>query len=64
MILDELERWAKEFDSTKCILETGKKLPEAIRLYEKKGYARISNYGQYDCLGGSICFAKNLISNE
>jgi GNAT superfamily N-acetyltransferase len=62
MILNELECWAKELGSTKYILETGKKLPEAIRLYEKKGYVRIPGYGQYDCLSSNICFAKNLIN--
>jgi N-acetylglutamate synthase-like GNAT family acetyltransferase len=60
MILDELERWAKELGFTRCILETGEKLPEAINLYQKKGYSRIANYGQYECLGSSVCFEKNL----
>ncbi|MDR1525920.1 MAG: GNAT family N-acetyltransferase, partial [Tannerella sp.] len=44
MILDELEWWAKELGFLRCILETGEKLPEAIRLYQKKGYSRIANY--------------------
>jgi putative acetyltransferase len=34
-ILKELERWAKELSFSKCILETGKKQPEAIGLYLK-----------------------------
>ncbi|MDR1344173.1 MAG: GNAT family N-acetyltransferase, partial [Tannerellaceae bacterium] len=58
MILDELENWARESGCKKCILETGEKLPEAINLYQKKGYTRIVNYGQYECLGHSVCFAK------
>jgi GNAT superfamily N-acetyltransferase len=60
MILDDLENWAKELNYNKCVLETGEKLPEAIRLYQKKGYSRIPNYGQYACLGSSVCFAKNI----
>jgi GNAT superfamily N-acetyltransferase len=60
MILDELENWVKELGFGKCILETGEKLPEAINLYQKKGYSRISNYGQYECLGSSVCFSKNI----
>jgi GNAT superfamily N-acetyltransferase len=58
MILNELELWAKELGFTRCILETGEKLPEAINLYQKKGYSRIANYGQYECLGSSVCFEK------
>jgi GNAT superfamily N-acetyltransferase len=58
MILDELECWAKELGFTRCILETGEKLPEAINLYQKKSYSRIANYGQYQCLGCSVCFEK------
>ncbi|MDR1525586.1 MAG: hypothetical protein LBS79_10100, partial [Tannerella sp.] len=54
--LDELECWAKELGFLRYILETGEKLPEAIRLYQKKGYSRIANYGQYECLGSSVCF--------
>lgn len=61
MILQELEHWATELGAKKCILETGSKLPEAIRLYEKYGYNRISNYGQYKDLTTSICFEKNLL---
>jgi GNAT superfamily N-acetyltransferase len=61
-MLKELENRAKELGYHKCILETGKKMPDAIRLYEKNGYARIPNYGQYECIGGSLCFEKILLS--
>ncbi|WP_260203840.1 GNAT family N-acetyltransferase [Dysgonomonas capnocytophagoides] len=60
IILDELESWAKDLGYKKCILETGEMLPEAVKLYEKNNYSRIPNYGQYECLGSSICFAKEL----
>jgi putative acetyltransferase len=59
-ILSELERWAIELSCNKCILETGKKQPEAIALYTKKGYALIPNYGQYAGMENSVCFAKDL----
>ena len=58
IILAELEIWAKELDFVKCRLETGKRQPEAIALYEKKGYLKISNYGQYKGIENSICFEK------
>lgn len=59
-ILTQLEIWAGELDYTKCILETGKKQPEAIELYKKNGYNPIPNYGQYAGVGNSICFRKQL----
>ena len=59
-LLAELERWAKELDRQKCVLETGKRQPEAIRLYEKCGYVRIPNYGQYVGMENSVCFEKEL----
>lgn len=63
LILNELEKWAMELGYSKSILETGVKLPEAIGLYEKSGYTRINNYGQYKDLPNSICFEKILINN-
>lgn len=60
LLLGALEAWAKELGYGKCILETGKKQPEAIALYEKSGYVRVSNYGQYQGIENSVCFEKNL----
>lgn len=59
-VLAELEKWAKELGYTKAILETGKKMPEAIGLYTKSGYALIPNYGQYQGVEESVCFEKIL----
>lgn len=59
-ILAELEKWAFELGYKKCRLETGKKQPEAIKLYKKKGYAKIINYGQYFGVENSLCFEKSL----
>jgi len=60
-VLHELEVWAKELLYIKCVLETGKRQPEAIRLYQKNGYTRIPNYGQYIGKDNSVCFEKSLI---
>lgn len=57
-ILKELETWASELGYTACILETGKKQPEAIRLYQKTGYEIIPNYGQYKDIENSVCMRK------
>jgi GNAT superfamily N-acetyltransferase len=59
-VLGELEEWAKELGYIRCVLETGKRQPEAIALYEKNGYARTPNYGQYVGIENSVCFAKDL----
>jgi GNAT superfamily N-acetyltransferase len=59
-ILNELELWAAQLGYQKCILETGKKQPEAIHLYQKCGYKITENYGQYAGIENSICFNKNL----
>jgi GNAT superfamily N-acetyltransferase len=57
-VLKALENWAKEMGTAKCILETGKKQPEAIQLYKINNYTIIDNYGQYTGVENSICFEK------
>ena len=59
-ILTELEIWATELSYKKCILETGKKQPDAIALYKKNGYKLILNYGQYAGIENSLCFEKEM----
>ena len=57
-VLTELEAWAGESEYVRCILETGKKQPEAIRLYQKAGYGTIPNFGQYAGVENSVCMEK------
>ena len=59
-ILRELELWAAESNYSATVLETGKKQPEAIRLYEKAGYTRIKNFGQYENVENSVCMSKDI----
>jgi putative acetyltransferase len=59
-ILTELEKWTQELGYKKCVLETGKKQPEAIALYKKNGYKIIPNYGQYAGVENSVCFEKTV----
>ena len=61
-ILHELENWAAELNYKKCILETGMKQHEAIQLYQKNGYSRIPNYGQYENIPNSVCMIKEVDS--
>lgn len=57
-LLSGLEKWAAELGYNSCVLETGKKQPEAIALYIKSGYSSIPNYGQYQGVENSVCFEK------
>ena len=59
-VLNELEKWAAEMTYSHCVLETGVRQPDAIRLYEKNGYLPIPNYGQYAGVENSRCFEKAL----
>lgn len=59
-ILGELEKWAGELGFSECVLETGKKQPEAIHLYQQCGYQVIENYGQYINVENSICMCKKI----
>ncbi len=60
VVLSELETWAGQLGFSECILETGKKQPEAIRLYQKSGYSVIPNFGQYQGVDNSVCMKKIL----
>jgi len=59
-ILQELENWASGLGYSYCVLETGKKQPEAIALYKKSGYEVIPNYGQYENVLNSVCMQKRI----
>lgn len=62
LVLKELENWATELNFKKCVLETGKRQPEAIALYKKSNYQIIPNFGPYVGKENSICFEK-IIAN-
>ena len=59
-VLAELEKWTLELGYQSCILETSTRLPSAVKLYERSGYIRIDNYGQYIGVPTSICMLKNI----
>lgn len=59
-VLAELETWAAELGHANCVLETGKRQPEAIALYQRSGYAFTPNYGQYVGIDNSVCLRKTL----
>lgn len=60
IVVDELEKWARESGYRSVVLETSVKLESAVRLYRKKGYADTEKYGQYKDAIDSMCFRKVL----
>jgi putative acetyltransferase len=60
IVLKMLEQWAADLKYEKCLLETGKRQPEAIELYKKNGYRVVANFGQYENVENSVCFEKKL----
>lgn len=59
-IVKDLEIWAKELNYTKAVLESSLEQNEALSVYEKSGYTRIPNYGQYIGIDKSVCYEKVL----
>lgn len=59
-IVNELEAWAKEIGYEKAVLESSLEQNEALSVYEKSGYQRIPNYGQYIGIDKSVCYEKVL----
>jgi GNAT superfamily N-acetyltransferase len=59
-IVKELEDWAKETGYKKAVLESSLQQNEALSIYEKSGYQRIPNYGQYIGIDKSVCYEKML----
>ena len=62
IILDELEKWAREKSYRFSILETSIHFKVAINLYQSNGYRVIPNYGPYEGLSESICMKKKLVA--
>jgi putative acetyltransferase len=59
-ILRALETRAAARGWTALRLETGREQPDAVRFYEREGYARIPNFGDYAGVDTSICYERVL----
>jgi GNAT superfamily N-acetyltransferase len=59
-ILDGLEDAGRQAGYTELWLETGLAQPEALQLYEVRGYTRIEPYGYYKDEPDVRCYAKRL----
>jgi putative acetyltransferase len=60
MILDALERLAREFDYDAMRLETGDRQPESMALYGKAGFYRIPNFPPFENDSAAICYEKQI----
>ncbi len=59
-VMAALEERARSQGYARLILETGRMLAPAVRLYTQLGYRVIPNYGQYCCMLESVCMEKLL----
>ncbi|WP_410606433.1 GNAT family N-acetyltransferase [Amycolatopsis sp. lyj-109] len=59
-LLRALENHARNLGITRLLLETGTGQPDAIRFYQREGYAPIEAYGPYRDEPLSRCFARDL----
>jgi putative acetyltransferase len=59
-VLGELEAWARESGYRAMLLETGIKQLAAQAMYERDGFVRIENYGEYRGNDNSVCMRKEL----
>jgi putative acetyltransferase len=65
LVLRSLEQAASdELGWNRLVLETGDRLPEAIRFYEREGYTRIPNFGYYAASEYSLCYEKILTARS
>jgi GNAT superfamily N-acetyltransferase len=59
-ILKALEEEARRLGAIRLLLETGPRQPEAIALYERTGFVRVSAFGGYEDHPLSVFMGKDL----
>ncbi|ACZ88553.1 GNAT family N-acetyltransferase [Streptosporangium roseum] len=59
-LLAAVEDAARALGGSRIILQTGDRQPDAVRVYEREGYAPIPRFPPYERLEGSHCFEKFL----
>ncbi|MFD0691942.1 GNAT family N-acetyltransferase [Actinomadura fibrosa] len=60
VLLAAAEGAARSLGASRIILQTGDRQPEAVRLYEREGYAHIPVFPPYEWLDFSVCMEKVL----
>lgn len=63
-LLTHLERLSHQNGFRVLRLETGIYQPEAVRLYERAGFARCAPFGEYAEDGVSLCYEKRLAPTD
>ena len=61
-LLRALEAEATRLGADRVLLETGRRQPEAIALYERAGYRRVPCFGPYAGVEDSLCYGRSLAS--
>lgn len=61
-LMEDLERRAAALGAPRVVLDTGPKQPDAIALYESRGFTRIDAFEPYVSLARAMCFEKRLIA--
>ncbi len=59
-VLSHLEEHGRRLGLRRLALETGDRQPDAMRFYEREGYVHIPNFGPYEGVAESVCYAKEL----
>lgn len=59
-LLSALEHEARVLGAARLLLETGNRLPNAVRLYERAGFMPIPPFGEYQHSPLSLCMEKRL----
>jgi putative acetyltransferase len=62
-VLEALEQWAVELGFDMLRLETGDRLLDAIRFYERAGYRRGPCWGPYLTDPKSVCYQKQMAAS-
>jgi GNAT superfamily N-acetyltransferase len=63
-LLRAVEDEAARLGAARIVLQTGDRQPDAVRVYERAGYARIPIFAPYESLTYSNCFAKTIAGEE
>jgi len=63
-LLAAIEAEARRLGATRLLLETGVRQARALALYQHRGFERITVYGEYVGSPLSLCFAKELRTDE
>lgn len=59
-LLDAAECVAAELGAERIVLQTGDRQPDAVRMYQRNGYARTPVFPPYETIRHSRCFQKTV----